>query len=191
MLASSTPTSRIPPKKRALRNADTSDDDEYRVTEKKSLAAAVRKEHPCPYCDEVFATAERLKEHKKKYIGQKPLTCTTCGKMFKQRTSFEVHVSRHQEDAAKRHCADCDLTFATRIELRRHDQTTHGMTFVCEQCRRPFTSQARLDQHSAGKCAAAKKMKLEPDVRQALRGGDLFKSVAPLTTTYWSDSFSD
>lgn len=205
-VSNSTPTSRIPHKKRALRNDDDSDED-YRAKEKKSPGSA-RKGHPCPYCDEVFATMDRLKEHKKKYIGQKPLTCTICGKSFKQRVSFDLHVSRHKEDTSKR-CSACDLTFASRIELRRHEQTVHEKTFACDKCRRPFTSQARLDRHVESKCPGhmvsgastpasgsaaktyVKKVKREPEEGQAPMGKDLFKCVAPLTTTYWSDSFSD
>lgn len=186
-LAEAQASSKIPHKKRSFKQ--DSDDDYV------SSATKTRKEHQCPFCDELFHTAGLLKEHKKKYIGLKPLTCDICQKAFKQRVSYETHIKRHQEDET-RICKLCSQAFGSRMELRRHEQSVHDLTFECEKCKRPFTSRVRLERHIESKCPGfethtpTSKRKSDAD-GSAPMGKDLFKCVAPLTTTYWSDSFSD
>lgn len=192
-LAEAQSSSKIPHKKRSFKQE--SDDDVEENENRTSSATKSRKEHQCPFCDESFPTFERLREHKKKYIGLKPLTCNICQKAFKQRVSYESHIRRHQEDET-RICKLCSQAFSSRMDLRRHEQSAHDLTFECDKCKRPFISRLRLERHIENKCPGFEtntppsKRKSDAD-GSAPMGKDLFKCVAPLTTTYWSDSFSD
>lgn len=197
--------SEIPHKKRAIKPEDTDEDDllddEYE-DEPKRRRRSSKKEFICQYCDKSYTTQVALKEHRRSHIGEKPLSCTICQKGFKQRVSLDAHIQKHKEDDS-RTCKPCDKQFASKFELRKHLTTMHGdeYTFECGKCKKTFTTQSRLDKHKDGKCPGYdttvprknrdQKKRSEHEVSTPHVGRDLFKCVAPLTTTYWSDSFSE
>ena len=198
--SSSNKSSKIPHKKRAIEikvdsDDEDDDDDDDEVSEVTTTSGGKRREWTCGLCNQVFQTSTALKEHKKVHIGEKPLACNICQKPFKQKTSLEAHIQKHKDDDS-RTCKPCDKQFASRMDLRKHQQTEHEdeFTFECDKCKRTFTTKARLDKHVESKCpgfdTTVVKKKPEGEVSTCL-GKDLFKCVAPLTTTYWSDSFSD
>lgn len=195
-------SSKIPHKKRAIVpksdvDDESSNDASLKSTpskSKKSKEPREPKERPCNVCDQVFHSWQGLKDHKKTHKGEKPLLCNICNKAFRQRVSLEHHIQKHKADDT-RICKPCNKMFASRLELRKHQQTVHEdeYTFECDKCKRSFTSKQRLDKHKEGKCPGFDttiKKKPETEVTPSL-GRDLFKCVAPLTSTYWSDSFSD
>lgn len=119
------------------------------------------------------------------------MLCPICRKPFKQQASLASHIAKHKEDE-ERTCAQCNKYFASRVDLRRHVQTAHVDVFACNRCKRTFTTKPRLDRHREKCLAEATTARRKPDVDNSMSSGkDLFKSVAPMTTTYWSDSFSD
>jgi PR domain zinc finger protein 5 len=93
--------------------------------------------------------------------------CHICNKTFVKRSSLKAHIERHNEPA----------------------------TIDCNVCHRVFSSKGRMERHS---CQAKTKVKRptssapsrSSDVQTGV-GRDLFKTVAPVTSTYWSDEFSD
>jgi len=185
---SSSKTSKIPHKKRAIVEMIESDDEESK-TKKESVKP---REHPCSTCNKNFPSWNALKEHRKTHSGE-TFACHICKKPFKQRVSLDAHIQKHKEDES-RTCKPCNKPFASKLELRKHQQTVHEdqYTFECDTCKRTFTAKARLDKHKEGKCPGfdtSTKKKSEVEVTHV--GRDLFKCVAPLTTTYWSDSFSE
>lgn len=190
--ASSASSSKVPHKKRKhISTAEMSSDDN---TSKKGTPSTQRKERPCDLCDQIFTSWQSLKDHKKTHVGEKPLVCHICNRPFKQRVSLDAHVRKHMEDET-RMCKPCDKQFASRLELRKHQQTVHeaDFTFECDKCKRTFTSEARLNTHKDGKCPGfdtTQRKKPEVEVSANL-GRDLFKCVAPITSTYWSDDFSE
>lgn len=192
-VAKSTSSSKIPHKKRAIKPETDEDDDEVTIV-KTELAPPPPKDYSCQYCDQIFPSRAALKEHKKCHVGEKPLACQICNKPFKQKVSLDAHVQKHKDDDS-RMCKSCDKQFASRLELRKHQQTAHESeyTFECEKCKRSFTTKSRLEKHKESKCPGfdtTQKKKPEAEITSNL-GRDLFKCVAPLTTTYWSDSFSE
>lgn len=196
---SSSSSSKVPHKKRKhVSTAEISSDE---TASKKSSgstpssAQRERKERPCDLCDLVFTSWQSLKDHRKAHKGEKPLVCHICNRPFKQRVSLDAHVRKHMEDET-RMCKQCNnKQFASRLELRKHQQTVHEaeFTFECDKCKRIFTSEARLNTHKDGKCPGfdtSQRKKPEVEVSANL-GRDLFKCVAPVTSTYWSDDFSE
>lgn len=192
--ASTNKNSKIPHKKRAIQpQSDNEEDDD--VSEVTSPSNSAKKEQICQYCEKTFPSRTLLKEHKKTHVGEKPLSCNICQKGFKQRVSLDSHIQKHKDDDS-RTCKPCDKQFASRMELRKHQQTVHEdeYTFECEKCKRSFTTKTRLEKHKESKCpgfdTTVPRKKTEVEVTSNL-GRDLFKCVAPLTTTYWSDSYSE
>lgn len=184
---STSKTSKIPHRKRAIETIESDDDNSKTPKEKP-------REHPCTTCNKIFPSWNSLKEHRKTHSGE-TFACNICNKPFKQRVSLDAHIQKHKEDES-RTCKPCNKPFASKLELRKHQQSMHEdqFTFECDTCKRTFTAKARLDKHKEGKCpgfdTTSTKKKSEVDVSTHL-GRDLFKCVAPLTTTYWSDSFSE
>ncbi|XP_053698151.1 zinc finger protein CG2199-like [Sabethes cyaneus] len=132
-----------------------------------------RKTHDCTKCDETFKTGVELKEHLQTHKGDL-FPCTKCEKTFKSKVYLSNHLERHDQDDKKR------AEKMKAKELKKQQQRQKDI-----QKRRESDSKKPLSSGSA-----EKKKKLEQP-SPANSGRDLFKCVAPLTSTYWSDSFSD
>lgn len=126
-----------------------------------------RKTHDCNKCDETFTTGVELKEHLLTHKGDL-FPCTKCDKTFKSKVYLSNHLERHDQDDKKRE---------EKIKAKQ----------AKKEAKRQMEIQKRPKYSSGG--SAEKRKKLEPS--PANSGRDLFKCVAPLTSTYWSDSFSD
>ncbi|XP_055528417.1 cilia- and flagella-associated protein 251 [Wyeomyia smithii] len=135
-----------------------------------------RKTHDCTKCDETFATGVELKEHLQTHKGDL-FPCTKCEKTFKSKVYLSNHLERHDQDDKKR------AEKMKAKELKKQQQRQKDV-----QKRREYDSKKPKLPSSSG--SAEKKKKLEQP-SPANSGRDLFKCVAPLTSTYWSDSFSD
>lgn len=143
-------------------------------------------EYTCDTCAKVCGTAEALIQHQRLHVDEK---CPICSKAFKQRSTLLQHIQKHKDDE-ERICGQCHKVFASKMECRRHMQTAHTESFACSRCKRDFPSKIRLDKHKCEPVNSSSKRRPDTEVTSN-SGRDLFKSVAPLTTTYWSDSFSD
>ncbi|XP_055318151.1 protein suppressor of hairy wing [Sitodiplosis mosellana] len=159
---------------------------------------ATRLQFRCDVCNRPCGTAQALAQHRRTHVDEK---CTICAMVFKQRSALMQHMQRHREDP-ERICKKCHRVFTSKIECQRHVQVSHPETAVCQKCKRYFPNKSQLDAHKCNSIVTAatnndrkpiettSKRKNDTDTT-TVSGRDLFKSVAPLTTTYWSDSFSD
>lgn len=158
--------------------------------------------HQCNICNKIFSKRQLLRDHKKTHNaardGAKIFPCHICKKEFSKQAALSTHIQRHRDDGLT--CMKCRKMFTTKVDLKKHISSVHpddvaGMV-DCPKCKRSFTSKARLDRHkessscSSSTSDAVKKFRSDTDTTFNL-GRDLFKAVAPVTTTYWSDSFSD
>lgn len=146
----------------------------------------------CSICHETFNSREELREHKKS--AHSSFDCELCGRKFKMQSSLKTHMEKHTSLKIL-NCESCNLHFPNKTERRRHMQDTHKdavAQYSCEKCKRAFTSETRLQKHKESNCPGFDtSQKKRGDLDSLSMGKDLFKCVAPLTTTYWSDSFSD
>ncbi|XP_055918814.1 myoneurin [Eupeodes corollae] len=146
----------------------------------------------CTVCNETLNSREELREHKKTLHSS--FDCELCGRKFKMQSSLKTHMEKHTSLKIL-NCEPCNMHFPNKTERRRHMQEVHKDTvaqFSCEKCKRAFTSETRLQKHSESNCPGFDtSQKKRGDLESLSMGKDLFKCVAPLTTTYWSDSFSD
>ena len=94
-------------------------------------------------------------------------------------------------------CDECGRVFATKTDVKKHALNQHkcSLSYECNKCRRLYCSVKRYQKHreacSDHHASNAKKKLNKAREEVSSTGRDLFKTVAPVTTTYWSDSFSD
>ncbi|XP_067633924.1 GDNF-inducible zinc finger protein 1 [Eurosta solidaginis] len=174
-------------KKRKIKSSPTSENEEGGEDQ--------QNEYKCDECEQVFSRKLSLILHKKAHTPREPLKCETCGQVFKIQGAYRKHIQKHTEEPNGFDCVKCEYTGSSKAELRRHLVDEHdeqGILHECEKCKRKFVSEARLEKHKDGRCPGQERPpKVRLDEATYTVGKDLFKSVAPLTTTYWSDSFSD
>ncbi|XP_058464986.1 DNA ligase 1 isoform X2 [Malaya genurostris] len=138
-----------------------------------------RKTHDCTKCDETFKTGVELKEHLQTHKGDL-FPCTKCEKSFKSKVYLSNHLERHDQDERKRE--EKIKAKELKKQQQRQKELQKRQKEMDDRTKRP-----KLSVSSGG--SAEKKKKVEPV--PANSGRDLFKCVAPVTSTYWSDSFSD
>lgn len=185
----------------AANSDDDDDDDNVKNVQRKPVKTPITNRLPfrCDVCNRPCGSAEALAQHRRTHADEK---CNICSMVFKQRSALMQHMQRHREDP-ERICKKCHRVFTSKIECQRHVQMSHPEPASCQKCKRNFPNKYQLNIH---KCTPATSntgainndrkpidttSKRKNDTDTSASGRDLFKSVAPLTTTYWSDSFSD
>jgi KRAB domain-containing zinc finger protein len=106
----------------------------------------------CSNCDKVFATKDRLSNHKCS-VG-KGLICPKCKEEFKTEVQFADHFLQQFCIGIQR-CKRCKQTFGSDEQLAQHEQFCEQITCVCDQCGRQFMNQQNLSVHKPA-CDALK-----------------------------------
>lgn len=186
-------------RKKAMKRSAGSEEDSY-PHKKRSLqtppAAAAQGPFECDQCDLSFPRKQSYVMHRKTHESRYEYLCQICNKKFKVRGAYKTHMERHEAERAQFRCELCAQVFRLRAELKRHmavRHDEHGVIYECKRCQRTFLTQQRLQRHQSTSCIRHSEQKVRRPTNESYpsQGRDLFKSVAPLTTTYWSDSFSD
>lgn len=131
---------------------------------------------PCPQCDRVLANSHGLREHLKSHSTEK-FTCKLCSKQFKLKLSLDAHMARHNEEKARAEASKNRAARASRPAPKPAAPTPVKKATPMRPSTRPSVSVHKKEMPK----------KRDPEVT----GRDLFKTCAPLSSTYWSDSFSD
>ncbi|XP_058056540.1 FK506-binding protein 5 [Anopheles bellator] len=143
-------------------------------SEEEEIAKARRRrgEHPCPKCDDVLPSQLALKQHLKSHPGD-VFNCERCTLWFKKQQTLLNHIERHKKADRKQ-----EEKRREREQRQEHKELYRRSEVDGRPGNPQFTS-------------VSPEKKKKPDPAPASSGRDLFKCVAPLTSTYWSDSFSD
>lgn len=157
----------------------------------------VRKKEKCKECNKVFSNKASLRLHRKNAHFRSgedaPFKCHICARGFKYSINLTSHMQIHKESYA---CDECGRVFASKSEVKKHALNQHkcSLSYECNTHRRLYCSVKRYQKHREscsdyGSASRKKITKVKEDF--SFTGRDLFKTVAPVTTTHWSDSFSD
>ncbi|KAH8300067.1 hypothetical protein KR044_009408, partial [Drosophila immigrans] len=189
---------RKPGRRRGRKKKRSAGSEEDYPHKKKSLMSqpALPAQGPfeCDQCDQSFPRKQSYVMHRKTHDSRHEYLCQICNKQFKVRGAYKTHMERHESERAQFRCELCSQVFRLRAELKRHmglSHDEHGVIYECKRCQRTFLTQQRLQRHQSTSCIRHSETKVRRMESHPSQGRDLFKSVAPLTTTYWSDSFSD
>ncbi|KAM9296699.1 zinc finger protein 335 [Gastrophryne carolinensis] len=126
---------------------------------KKQLLMTQNTTYPCPICNRVYSMQKRLTQHMKSHSSEKPHMCDKCGKAFKKKYTFKMHLLTHLHcvDESRYKCEFCEYVCEDRKQLLNH-QLTHmnDKPFKCNQCKYHTFRQDFLLSHQATKHAAGK-----------------------------------
>ncbi|XP_053665720.1 neurofilament heavy polypeptide [Anopheles marshallii] len=133
-----------------------------------------RGDNPCPKCDAVLPSQLALKQHLKTHPGDR-FDCNRCSLFFRTERALANHIERHKK--------------ADRIREEKRKEREERI----EQRTRytPKSSDPERSKQNTPQGSSTVERKKKSDTSAVSSGRDLFKCVAPLTSTYWSDSFSD
>lgn len=164
-----------------------------------------RKKEKCKDCGKLFTSKNNLKMHRRSAHFREEdaaFKCHICGRGFKYSINLTSHMQIHKESYS---CDECGRVFASKADVKKHAVNQHkcSLSYECNKCHRLYCSVKRYQKHREscsdhGASSGTKKKSMSSSssaskVKEdfSFTGRDLFKTVAPVTTTHWSDSFSD
>ncbi|XP_034642809.1 zinc finger protein 335 isoform X1 [Trachemys scripta elegans] len=114
---------------------------------------------PCPVCSRVYPMQKRLTQHMKTHSTEKPHMCDKCGKSFKKRYTFKMHLLTHIQAIANRRfkCEFCDYVCEDKKLLLNH-QLSHmnDKPYKCSFCKYSTFREDFLVSHMAVKHTGGK-----------------------------------
>lgn len=130
-------------------------------SKKKAQTKTKTKPNPCPKCGKKFLSEKRLERHNCAMLGyvshaSKPKAelkhmCSTCGRLFVDRSSLKEHEETHLGIMSS--CELCGRVFLHKNYLRKHIRTVHSRErpFSCnvDGCEWTFAYQQCLKRHQA------------------------------------------
>ncbi|CDQ86251.1 unnamed protein product [Oncorhynchus mykiss] len=119
---------------------------------------------PCPVCHRVYPMQKRLTQHMKTHSAEKPHMCDKCGKSFKKRYTFKMHLLTHIQsvDNSRFKCEFCDYDCDNKKLLLNH-QLSHAndRPFKCDYCKYSTSKEDFLVSHLAIKHTGEKPFSCE------------------------------
>ncbi|XP_064856989.1 oocyte zinc finger protein XlCOF6-like isoform X2 [Oncorhynchus nerka] len=112
-----------------------------------------KKTHPCPDCGKHCQTLSALQIHMRTHTGEKPYTCSECGKGFTHQCSLRCHHQKKHSEQIKTDPDDkigccCGQEFSSKNVLEVHLKTNTGdKPYTCCVCKKTFTHKALLKVH--------------------------------------------
>ncbi|KAM9750978.1 zinc finger protein 335-like isoform 1-T1 [Menidia menidia] len=135
-------------KKDVIRHSAVHNKEKKRKTE----VAPKVSEFPCPLCSRVYPMQKRLTQHMKTHSSEKPHMCDKCGKSFKKRYTFKMHLLTHIQSLGenKFKCEFCDYTCENKKLLLNHQLShTNDRPFKCDYCKYSTSKEEFLVSHLA------------------------------------------
>lgn len=124
----------------------------HRKVKKKSKPVPKVSEFPCPICHKVYPLQKRLTQHMKTHSSEKPHMCDKCGKSFKKRYTFKMHLLTHIQSLGdnKFKCEFCEYTCDNKKLVLNHQLShTNDKPFKCDYCKYATAKEEFLVSHLA------------------------------------------
>lgn len=108
---------------------------------------AGQKPFSCSVCGKGFSQSANLVVHQRIHTGEKPFECHECGKAFIQSANLVVHQRIHTGQKPYV-CSKCGKAFTQSSNLTVH-QKIHSLekTFKCSECEKAFSYSSQLARH--------------------------------------------
>ncbi|XP_058874116.1 zinc finger protein 239-like [Acipenser ruthenus] len=101
----------------------------------------------CTECGKGFRDLQNLKLHQRIHTGEKRYVCADCGKSFRWSQSLKRHQQIHTGEKPNV-CADCGKSFSQPFSLKIHQQIHTGdKPHLCSKCGKSFNRLAHLKNH--------------------------------------------
>ncbi|KAM4032348.1 oocyte zinc finger protein XlCOF7.2-like isoform 1-T4 [Anomaloglossus baeobatrachus] len=101
----------------------------------------------CSECGKFFTSKANLIQHWRIHTGEKPFQCVECGKCFTWKSSLLDHQRIHTDDPQFR-CSECPKSFLHKLSLVKHKRIHTGeRPFSCSECSKCFSQKSDFIKH--------------------------------------------
>ncbi|XP_071373150.1 zinc finger protein OZF-like [Centroberyx affinis] len=124
---------------------DSLKNNEVLISHKRSYTG--EKPFSCSDCGKRFDRKGSLQRHMRVHTGDKPFSCSVCGKIFSQSRTLRSHMRIHTGEKPFS-CSDCDRSFRRKGHLKTHMRVHTGeKPFSCSDCGKRFGHKVNLNTH--------------------------------------------
>lgn len=119
----------------------------------KDLERQKKSQFPCTICDKSFIFEKDLKRHNKIVHTAVSHYCSVCQKSYKSKYVYDKHVATHEEGYVRSMfvCQMCKREFTTKFSLANHIKSAHlgiQKTYMCPTCGKSFNQIRSYRQHA-------------------------------------------
>ncbi|XP_029284282.1 zinc finger protein 271-like [Cottoperca gobio] len=112
-----------------------------------SRSSAGEKPFSCSQCGKTFGARGTLNRHVRIHTGEKEFSCSVCKKSFSQKANLQKHMKIHKGENPFS-CSVCKESFPQRANLQKHKKIHKGeKPFSCSVCKKSFSQRGILQNH--------------------------------------------
>ncbi|XP_073418359.1 uncharacterized protein [Dendrobates tinctorius] len=105
------------------------------------------KPYSCSECGKCFTNKTKFVTHERIHTGEKPFSCSECGKAFTDKGNLNKHQRIHTGETPYS-CSECGKSYTDKGSLFRHQRIHTGERPVsCLECGKAFTDKGNLIRH--------------------------------------------